>query len=85
MSRAEHTPRGAWPPAVAFVSVELEGAVLNELGVEAAVGAGADVLEEDTYQFVADGFAAFWCLHSFLGIGGEGGKEEQPPDEMYTI
>ena len=43
----------------------LEVAVLDELGIEAAVGGIANVLEEDAYQLVADGLLVG-------GVDGEG-------------
>ena len=64
---ANDLPSGSGTPAVAFCGIILERTVLYQFGIESAVGRAADVLEEDTDQFVTDHLAPLGSSHGFLG------------------
>jgi len=69
-------PCCAGSPAVTFGRAVLKRAVLQEFGIESAIGRAADVLEENANQFIADGFAAFRGRHGSLCAYCERGCQE---------
>ena len=84
VSRAHLPPCSSCAPTIFLAGAVLERAVLHELGIKPAVGAGADVLEEDAKQFVTNQFATLGRLH---GLGGlrrqvENGKTVMAEDDF---
>ena len=73
VTRTGDAPGGAGAPSIALNGRELEGSVLDELGIESAIGRVVNVFKEDTNQLVTDGLAASWGFYWFLGVKTHGG------------
>ena len=74
VSRADLFPGRTGTPSVTLCGGELEGAVLYQLGIEAAISRVVDVLEEDADQFVTNLFATLRGCHGLLGAETHGGS-----------
>ena len=59
VARTLEIPGSARSPTVAHGRIKLERTVLNEFGIESSVSGIADILEEDTNEFVTDFQSSF--------------------------
>lgn len=76
MSRMGYAPHCARSPTILLGKAVLKGSVLYELGIEPTISRIADILEENSYQLIADSFASRRSLHWALGIRQNSGQEQ---------